>query len=176
LTCTESISLDGCSSSFKSILKVKTQAESEASSPCVRKQHSKNSKKVDFQNATVHVHIHAVTLGDNPSVSNGPPVSLDWRKIESTTYTLEDFFLSKDETRRSKNDLILPKSSRREWLLSNGFAQEEIRQVERQMKSIRKSRKMNSATSSTPHHQRLKMIHTIARLLQKTSHKKKSNT
>jgi hypothetical protein len=180
LTCIESdnITLDETSSP-KSILKVKTQAESEdLQSPCSVRSLSKPTKKVDFQNATVQVHIHAITLGDNPSVRNGPPVSLDWKKLESITYKLEDFFLSKDERRRTENELLLPKSLRRELLLSNGFAQEELRQVERQMKSIRKSRKINSASVPTTitTQQRLKMILKIARLLKKSSNNKKSDT
>lgn len=163
LTWTESdsyISLE-TPSSPKSILKVKSQAESEKSS-FLPSRSNDDRKKVNFEKATVHVHIHSVTLGDNPSVSNGPPVSLDWKKVESLMFTLEDFYLCKDETRSTK-DLLLPKTCRREWLLAHGFSKEQIHEVEKQMKSIRKSRKENSSSST----KRFQVIHKFIRSLKK---------
>lgn len=47
-------------------------------------------KHVQFSNVTVH--FHALILGDHPSVSEGPPLMLDWKAFESIAYeTVDDF-------------------------------------------------------------------------------------
>jgi hypothetical protein len=52
-------------------------------------------KHVQFSNVTVH--LHGLILGDHPSVSEGPPLMLDWKAFESIAYeTVDDFQENKE--------------------------------------------------------------------------------
>jgi len=50
-------------------------------------------KRVVF--SSVVVHLHPVVVGDNPSVTEGVPLMLDWKAQESTTYESVDDYEEK---------------------------------------------------------------------------------
>jgi hypothetical protein len=55
------------------------------------------------------------TLGDNPSVSSGPPMALDW-KYNPHHHVLDVDDYEKNKTSRSKIELVMPKSIREDIL------------------------------------------------------------
>lgn len=50
----------------------------------------------------VEIRSHAQTLGDNPSVSYGPPIQLDWQFEDQTPTTLDDFEANRGKRRPFK--------------------------------------------------------------------------
>lgn len=81
------------------------------------------SSSISF--STVEFHEHAIVLGDNPATSCGPSLEIDWTKQHSTIIPLDDY---EDERfpRRTRNELKIPLSIRRDLLLENGYTMREI--------------------------------------------------
>jgi hypothetical protein len=95
---------------------------------------------------SVSIHSHQVILGDNPSVSGGPPLTLDWKAFESTTVDLEAYESYFDEDdgnkrrRRTYAELRIPQG-RREKIIreSEGYRKANVRQVLREIDFIRRN-------------------------------------
>jgi hypothetical protein len=91
--------------SSRNILVVKTQSDSMLRAygspslsrcPSYASQHS-NRSNVSFQ--TVMVREYPRCIGDNPSVSSGPPLSIEWEPQKFEEISIDDF----EESRASKN-------------------------------------------------------------------------
>ena len=80
-------------------------------------------EKLTFRN-------YPVVLGDNPSITSGPPISLDWQHGASYELSVEEYERSRPP-RRDKKNMVLPKSVRQEWLLSEGYSRGEMREAEK---------------------------------------------
>jgi len=101
----------------KSILKFKTVDESVAahstrSEPANIGRPSFN-KTIKFHN--IEIREYARTLGDNPSCSSGPPVSISWDYKALKAMTIDDY----EETRparRTQMEMVLPRKLRSEML------------------------------------------------------------
>ena len=61
---------------------------------------------VKFQN--IQIRNYEMTLGDNPAVSYGPPVSLGWEYYEVGTMPLEDYEESRGARRKASQMLMNP--------------------------------------------------------------------
>jgi hypothetical protein len=131
---------DGC-------MKARTQAESicRLYTQSIRSETSSESSSslpiVTF--STVEFHTHAVILGDNPSVSVGPPLAMGWNAVQSDSLDLEEYETSRPP-RRQKRDLIIPRNMRVSWLRDEGYARSELAEVEDDIKMIKKYRKTNA--------------------------------
>lgn len=62
-------------------------------------------KKVWFDQ--IQVREHAIILGDNPSTTEGIPITIDWDYQKETLLDVEYFELYRPERRRYKNKLRL---------------------------------------------------------------------
>jgi len=94
------------------------------------------TKAVRF--GVVRLHTHKRVLGDNPAVSRGPPVSLDWQVQSSLVFHVDDY---ENEQRKSgkKKNTKLSATERYEILRAEGHsrgsftrANEEIRQIKKE--------------------------------------------
>mmetsp|Transcript_10698 Transcript_10698/g.29487 ORF Transcript_10698/g.29487 Transcript_10698/m.29487 type:complete len:223 (+) Transcript_10698:66-734(+) len=85
---------------------------------------STEEKRVSFDSITIHY--HSVSLGDSPSVKNGPPLALTWQRLGSRTYSnLEKYEAIRPQGRKTHK--MRMRSSRREKVLRRaGVSQEEI--------------------------------------------------
>ena len=74
-------------------------------------------KEVSF--ASVQVREYPMILGDNPSCTSGPPVTLDWTydAKASMSCTVDEWESGRDSTRRMKSVIRVPSSVRTEWVL-----------------------------------------------------------
>ena len=97
-------------------------------------------KSVGF--STVRLHTHKHILGDNPSVSAGLPVTLDWDVEQSENFDLEDFEANKEsknqqqqrnketatKTRKRKSKCKkIPPSCRKEILQAAGHSSDSFK-------------------------------------------------
>jgi len=71
-----------------------------------------SERSVSF--STIEFHEHAMILGCSPSTSEGPPLEIDWNKLNTSTFSLEDYEELRPP-RRIRNQLIMP-----------GFVREEV--------------------------------------------------
>lgn len=102
---------------------------------------SSTNKSVSF--GDIQIHSHQFTLGDNPSVSSGPPVTVDWKAFESGTYDLDEYEQQKPDPRR-KEAMILPRSIREEILRNEGFSRGELKEATGQVSKIQQHRLKSS--------------------------------
>ena len=100
-----------------------------------------NNKSVSF--GSIQIYSHSFTLGDNPSVSSGPPVAMDREPFESGTFDLDEYEKEKPEPRR-KEAMILPRSVREELLRNEGFSRGETKIATEEASKIRKQRLKSS--------------------------------
>ena len=98
---------------------------------------SSNKKSVSFD--TIEVREHAIILGDNPSVSSGPPLTIAWESHATFHSSVEDYEASRPP-RRTKNCMLVPRMVREEWLRNAGYARSEFADVARVVQRIKKER------------------------------------
>jgi len=85
----------------------------------------------------VNIHTHDITLGDNPSVSRGPPLALNWNAVNSEHFTLEDYENRFGPAGRAKKVSI---RTREDWLREMGHTTESFNRVCHEIEDIRISR------------------------------------
>jgi hypothetical protein len=89
----------------------------------------------------IDIRTYAMTIGDNPSVSIGPPVALSWSyKEEEETQDLEEYEKLRKGRRRKPRYLVLNYYQRIEIIEGAGVEAKEIKTVERQVFWDRSSR------------------------------------
>jgi hypothetical protein len=72
-------------------------------------------KSVRF--STLEIRTYPITLGDNPSVSSGPPITLDWNPTSTQSFTVAAYESHRPpSSRRQSCELLLPQSLRIELL------------------------------------------------------------
>ena len=85
------------------------------------------------------------TIGDNPSVSYGPPISLDWAFEENEPILLDDYENNRGP-RRNTRQMILNYYNRRNLLMWRcGATEEELKQAEKDVNKIKNSRSLTKA-------------------------------
>ena len=90
-------------------------------------QKNKMSKKkgvLVVQFSTVHIRQYSLCLGDNPSVSEGPPISLDWNYGDERSYKLEEY-----EQQKEGEVLRVSSKGRQQILKQIGYSRKEIKEA-----------------------------------------------
>jgi len=123
---------------------------SHGSSPCLRiasqesslrhhySSQSTESRRVSFSN--LDIFSHAVVLGDNPSVSSGPPLSLAWETLEEAHLSVDEYEAYRVGSPRSKSQMLTPARVREDLLRSEGYARKDVQEVIKQVTVIREQR------------------------------------
>ena len=76
-------------------------------------------KSVQFSN--LEIRTYPVTLGDNPSVSSGPPLTLGWNYTSTHTFPVATYESQRPPaSRRKLSEMALPQSLRIEMLCEDG--------------------------------------------------------
>jgi hypothetical protein len=94
--------------------------------------------------STVEIHSHAIQLGDNPSVSHGPPVTITWKAFDSQTVLLEDYETHKPDQQRTRQQMAMPRMCRENILREEGCSRGEMKKAMEEVSKVRKSRARNS--------------------------------
>jgi hypothetical protein len=130
-----------CSAEPLGCLKVCTHDES-----LRRSYHShsdaQESRSVNF--STIEVRSYPMIMGDAPSVSLGPPLTIDWEHQDVEEYDVSDYEKAKPK-KRSKAEMLVPAEVREAWLRDQGYAWSEMEEVRKEINCIKKRR---SATIS----------------------------
>ena len=102
---------------------------------------SENTKTVSF--GLVRIYSHQCTLGDNPSVASGPPLTVQWKAFETHTLDVELYEKEKPEP-RGKDAMILPRSLREAMLRKEGFSRGELKEATQEVDKIQLQRRKSS--------------------------------
>jgi hypothetical protein len=99
-------------------------------------------QKVNFTN--VEIKYYPMIIGDSPSVSDGCPVTMNWKPIGISVASVDEFENVRLDTRRHYSDMIMDKDVRYNILLSSGHDSVDIFKAQRLSKSIKSEQKVNS--------------------------------
>lgn len=112
-----------------------------------------NSKKSAVSFGTVRVHQHRLTLGDNPGVSTGVPLTLGWDVEDSETYDLQSF-----ERNNASEEHKLSRITRgkRELIASEHHSRGSILQRGNEVREIKKSRETSVTDRAARRHNKKK--------------------
>ncbi|CAB9506312.1 expressed unknown protein [Seminavis robusta] len=109
---------------------------------------AKDSKLVSFN--SVEIISFPITLGDNPGLSEGAPLTIGWKP---TNRTVEDFhvyeYAKKGRKRRRGKKLMIPAVEREVLLLSLGFKMQDILKASELGEKARKERLKSFHNSKT---------------------------
>ncbi|KAG7352852.1 hypothetical protein IV203_008900 [Nitzschia inconspicua] len=141
----------------ESILKWKTVDESLHST--YGSESSNNGERGGLRFKNVVIREYARTVGDNPSCSSGPPVSISWEYTEIGELGVEEYESTRP-ARRSHFEMVLPRKVRqdmlkREWNITQREIAESVRRnvkIKNQRKAtvnnLKKATKMEEAMES----------------------------
>jgi len=99
---------------------------------------SSRDKSVRF--SSVDVRDYTLCLGDNPSVTRGVPISLDWEYDEAQSYEIDTYERDRCEDRRDSDELKLPSLQRVQMLKRLGYSRGEINERVKEVDIIKDKR------------------------------------
>ena len=101
------------------------------------------SSKTDGHHVTWHVldiYDHEMQLGDNPSVSSGVPVTIQWTAVHHVRLSIEEYEAHRGP-RRDTIQLVLPVTVREDVCRSSGSPRSELTLVRDQVLAIQRHRR-----------------------------------
>jgi len=102
---------------------------------------SANKKSVQF--STVTVRLHPIILGDNPAVSCGPPLSIDWQFTSTYTKAVDVFETTKPAKRRRRPGVYSLTLNRRTAILQSlGYTEKEMSDATAETEFIKQNREV----------------------------------
>jgi hypothetical protein len=125
---------------------LRTQEESLNHTNLESKKTAETKKGVRF--SEVEVQSYGIMLGDNPAVSSGPPITIEWKPFDCCVLSVEDFECNKPVQARRGPDMLVPRYLREEWIRNSGFARSEMVKTQKQIRSIQRSRQAAIAQSA----------------------------
>jgi hypothetical protein len=90
--------------------------------------------------SVLEIRCYPMILGDNPSVTNGIPVTIDWKHDESVVCDVEEYEESRPP-RRDRAELMLPSSIRSRLAMDTGSSRKELQEQLRQVNIQRNQRR-----------------------------------
>ena len=113
-----------------------------------RRRRKNKKKSITFQ--AVLIRCYDVTIGDNPAVSYGTPVQLDWHYEQLPPLDLEAYESSRVTTRRPPRQMMMNYYNRRNLLINRfGYSEQEVEAAEKAANKIRTQRSMTRALLPT---------------------------
>ncbi|GKY92434.1 hypothetical protein MPSEU_000213900 [Mayamaea pseudoterrestris] len=105
------------------------------------------SKHVQFSDLTIF-EFHSI-LGDNPAVSDGSPLTLDWMHESQTTLPIHIHeFAKKSRPRRKRKEMRLSSAARDMYLLSEGYTLEQLLKAAEATKHAQEQRRASMKGTS----------------------------
>jgi hypothetical protein len=107
----------------------------------VLRQHLSSSRhEVKFGDLTIY-EFHSI-LGDNPAVSDGSPLTLEWRHESQSTMPIDVHeYIRQSRPRRKRKEMRLTSAARDTYLLSEGYSLQELLDASNTTKLIQEQRR-----------------------------------
>ena len=122
-----------------------SKAELTESSSCHGKiESSPDTEPLRVEFSSVLIREYPVTLGDNPGVSAGPALTIDWEPQDEMQISLADYESSRPP-RRNYVEMSIPKDIRMQMLTGSGHTRKEIQVAVRSSNIGRSNRKKTNA-------------------------------
>mmetsp|Transcript_18582 Transcript_18582/g.46088 ORF Transcript_18582/g.46088 Transcript_18582/m.46088 type:complete len:218 (-) Transcript_18582:194-847(-) len=90
--------------------------------------------------SSVAVRDYSMTIGDNPSVSRGVPISLGWEYDKEHSYDINKFEDDRCGERRESEELKLPSLQRVQLLKTMGYSRGEIKEQTKEVQKVKDER------------------------------------
>lgn len=103
----------------------------------------RNPTRIRFE--SVQIRLYHQTLGDNPAVTYGPPIALDWEYDEMSPVKVDEYERTRGDRMSDSNKLFLSSMDRRRVLKNKGFTEEEIDQASIDAEQAKKERALTNA-------------------------------
>ncbi|KAL3924348.1 MAG: hypothetical protein SGILL_001100 [Bacillariaceae sp.] len=108
------------------------QVESSKEEDCDTDDEDNNDNTSRIKFSTISIRSYAMILGDNPSVSNGVPVSIGWDHQDEVTCDIQEYESSRSE-RRERTQLLLPSSIRAQLAMESGSSRRDLQGAQRRV-------------------------------------------
>jgi len=133
----------------------------------------RSSSMVSF--GEVRIRSYEQTIGDNPSVSYGAPIALDWDYEEDLPVPLDEYEGAREGTRRTVRQLCLPYYVRKNLLTWRfGHSEQELEQAEREANKAKRQRELTKVL--LPAHKIEDLFESARRKTKRFVAAKKNNT
>lgn len=100
---------------------------------------------VSFKN--VEIREYPITIGDNPSVSGGPPITIDWEPQDEQVEDIDEYE-SHRPTRRHSAEMAVPKILREDIIRNAGVSPRDLTKCTRDVNISRRQRRRTLETLS----------------------------
>lgn len=87
----------------------------------------RNKRSISF--GDIEVRSHEMILGDNPSVSKGPPVSISWEPFSFGAYTVDNYEADRGSLMRGYHEMKMPSTIRFDLLSKTTKTSEMIKRT-----------------------------------------------
>lgn len=126
-----------------SLEQLQTSHNSTPSDIQVNNDRKERKKHMKIQFTDISIRLYNRILGDNPAVSDGPPIQLSWEYIEKETRSLDEYEANR-LPRRPRHHLVLSNTRRNQIMqLHFEYSQEEIDKATNGVKKIQKQRELS---------------------------------
>lgn len=119
-----------------------------------------SSVKQGVRFSTITIREYPITLGDNPSVSCGAPVTIAWKHEREIICAVSEY--EDGRIRRTKLEILLPASMRMDLIRESGASRAEIREMQREV-TICRNRRRRTAVETKNHIQFQGALHSAWR-------------
>lgn len=99
----------------------------------------KGLKTFSVSFGTVKIREHGIILGDNPAVSSGAPITIDWDYFDEDLFDLDEYESTRPD-RRSYSEMSIPERYRFDILKRCEFTTKEIIEQAREAEALRLQR------------------------------------
>ena len=114
-----------------------TKALMQCSYPIMKPIQNKK-KKVRF--STVEIRKYEIILGDNPAVSKGPPITIDWKPFARTILRVDTHIKMNPRRRLKPKEMVLPLFHRDLLLKNSGYSRNDLLEATKQCNIIKGQR------------------------------------
>lgn len=99
----------------------------EESSEKVKSTPQHKARNVSF--SEIHIREYDVCVGDNPSCSIGPPISLDWTYRNTTVISVDDHEANRPDVKVKLKDMFIPSFMRYAIFKKQGYTMSQLTQI-----------------------------------------------
>jgi len=92
----------------------------------------------------VFIHEFPIIMGDNPAVSKGAPITIDWKPIAHDVLDLDIYEYLREPERRHRKRIIVSNSKRTKILMNSGYTVDDIAEMTMQVEDAKRVRAENA--------------------------------